>query len=139
MIKSQLILDVFDLIFDDFEYEEKLRNQIPFLTESEGEHTGIGLFINFKTEKGIEDYKIPTENSETKDINGKATERINGVEMKNIELKILANIDVQITDGIIDYIEIWNKIGEDYPIVEPTKYELEQVWVNSKNRKLIRN
>lgn len=139
MIKSQLILDIFDLIFDDFEHEEKLRNQIPFLSENEIEHTSIGLFINFKKGNGIEDYKIPIENTEDKDVNGKAIERINGVEMKNNELKILADIDVQITDGIIDYIEIWNKIGEDYPIHEPTKYELEQVWVNSKNRKIIRS
>jgi hypothetical protein len=139
MIKSQLILDVFDLIFDDFEHEEKLRNQIPFLSENEREHTGIGLFINFKKENGIENYKIPIENTEDKDINGKAIERINGVEMKNNELKILADIDVQITDGIIDYIEIWNKIGEDFPIPELTKYELKQVWVNSKNRKIIRS
>jgi hypothetical protein len=139
MIKSQLILDVFDLIFDDFEHEEKLRNQIPFLSENEREHTGIGLFINFKKESGIEDYKIPIENTEDKDISGKAIERINGVEMKNNELKIFAEIDVQITDGIIDYIEIWNKIGEDFPISELTKYELKQVWVNSKNRKIIRS
>lgn len=137
MIKSQLILDVFDLIFDDFEYEEKLRNQIPFLIENEREHTGIGLFINFEAENGIQDYKIPTERLDTKNINGK-TVRFNGVEMKNNELKILADIDVQITNGIIDYVEIWNKIGKNYPIIEPTKYELEQVWVNSKKRKLIR-
>lgn len=139
MIKSQLILDVFDLLFDDFEHEENLRNQIPFLTENESVHTGIGLFINFKNENGIEDYKIPIENTEHKDVNGKAILGINGVEMKNNELKIFADIDVQITDGIIDYVQIWNKIGKDYPIHEPTKYELKQVWVNSKNRKIIRN
>ncbi len=139
MIKSQLILDIFDLIFDDFEYEEKLRNQIQFLKESKTEHTGIGLFVSFEAEKGIEKYKIPMEKAENRDINGKATERINGVELRNGELKILADADVIITDGIIDYIEIFNKGGDDYPIAEPTKYELEQVWVDSKNKKLIRN
>ena len=138
MIKSQLLLDIFDLIFDDFEYEEKLRKQIQFLKESETEHTGVGLFINFETEKGIENYKIPTEKAENRDVNGKAIERINGVELRNSELKILADVTVHITDGIIDCVEIWNMI-DDYPTIEPSKYELEQVWVDSKNRKLVRN
>ncbi len=138
MIKSQLILDIFDLIFEDFEYEGKLRNQIKFLKESETEHTGVGLFVSFEGENGIEDYRIPTEKAENKDINGKAIERINGVELKNSELKILADVNVHITDGIIDCVEIWNMI-DDYPITEPTKYELKQVWVDSKNRKLIRD
>ena len=139
MIKSQLILDIFYLIFDDFEYEEKLRNQIQFLKEGETEHTGIGLFVNFEAEKGIENYRIPTEKAENRDINGKAFERMNGVELRNSALNILADADVIITDGIIDYIEIFNKGGENYPITEPTKYELEQVWVDSKNKKLVRN
>ena len=138
MIKSQLILDIFDLIFEDFEYEEKLRNQIQFLKEGETEHTGVGLFVSFEAENGIENYKIPTEKAENRDINGKATERINGVELKNSELKILADVNIHITDGIIDCVEIWNKI-DDYPITEPSKYELEQVWIDSKNRKLVRD
>lgn len=138
MIKSQLILDIFDLIFEDFEYEEKLRNQIPFLKEGKTEHTGVGLFINFEAEKGVENYKIPIEKAENKDVNEKAIERINGVELRNDELKILADINVHITDGIIDCVEIWNMI-DDYPTTEPTKYELEQVWVESKNKKLIRD
>ena len=58
--------------------------------------------------------------------------------MKNSELKILADVNVHITDGIIDCVEIWNMI-DDYPIMEPTKYELEQVWVDSKNKKLVRD
>lgn len=138
MIKSQLILDIFDLIFEDFEYEGKLRNQIQFLKESGTKHSGVGLFVSFEAESGIEDYRIPTEKAENKDINGKANERINGVELKNSELKILADVNVHITDGIIDCVEIWNMI-DDYPITEPTKYEMEQVWVGSKNRKLIRD
>ena len=138
MIKSQLLLDIFDLIFDDFEYEDKLRRQIQFLNEGETEHTGVGLFINFETEQGIENYKIPIEKTENRDVNGKAIERINGVELRNSKLKILADVNVHITDGIIDCVEICNMIG-DYPTIEPSKYELEQVWVDSKNRKLVRN
>ena len=138
MIKSQLLLDIFDLIFDDYEYEDKLRQQIQFLIEGETEHTGVGLFINFETEQGIENYKISTEKAENRDVDGKVIERINGVELRNSELKILADVTVHITDGIIDCVEIWNMI-DDYPTIEPSKYELEQVWVDSANRKLIRN
>ncbi|TDQ78321.1 hypothetical protein [Sphingobacterium yanglingense] len=138
MIKSQLILDIFDLIFEDFEFEERLRHQIPFLKEGKTEHSTIGLFVYFDAERGIEKYKIPTENIETKDINGNAIERIDGVHLKNSELKILADINVHIKAGIIDCVEIWNMIN-DYPTTEPSKYELEQVWVKSKKRKLIRD
>jgi hypothetical protein len=138
MIKSQLLLDVFNLTFEGLEHEDSLRNQIQFLSEGETEHTGVGLFINFETEKGVEAYKIPTEKAENRNTCGQAYERINGIEMRNEKLKILADIDVTITDGIIDCVQIWNKI-DDYPTIEPTAYELEQVWVDSKKRKLIRN
>jgi hypothetical protein len=139
MLKSQLISDVFNLIFDDSVYEDKLRSQIQFLKQGKTEHTGVGIFIYFEAEKGIENYKISTEKNENRNVDGKTTERINGVELRNNDLKILADIDVHITDGIIDCVEIWNKNGEEYPNIEPTQYELQQVWLDSKNRKLIRN
>ncbi len=138
MLKSQLISDIFNLILDDSEYEENLRSQIQFLKQGKTEHTGIGLFIYFEAEKGIENYKISTRETENRNIDGKTTERINGVELRNNDLKILADINIHITDGIIDFVEIWNKNGEEYPNIEPTQYELQQVWSNSKNRKLIR-
>lgn len=139
MIKSQLLLDIFNIMFDDLEYEENLRNQIQFLEVNETEHTGIGLFVNFKKKQEIEKYRVSIEKNENGNFEIIDSIRLNGVELRNIQLNIEADVDVVVKDGIINYVEVWNRIGEQYPENEPTKYELEQVWVDSKKRKIIRN
>lgn len=140
MIQSQFILDIFNLTFDDLEIGKNLRNQVSFLNENSREHTGVGLFINFSSENGIEKYKVATYKAENLDIYGNPTEMINGVEIKNEKLKILADATVHLTNGIIDGLEIWNKIGEEYPKSDPTQYELIQLWLELENmRTIIRN
>jgi hypothetical protein len=139
MIQSKYILDILDLTFDEFESEDLLRKQIPFLTEKEREHTGVGLHIYFLGDKEIETFKIPTDKALNFDIERNPTEMLNGVEVKNEKLKVLADATVHLTNGLIDCIEIWNKNGEEYPLEELTDYELTQSWLdNSKRRTLKR-
>ncbi|MHA4847353.1 hypothetical protein ACX0G7_24530 [Flavitalea antarctica] len=130
MIQSKYILDILDLTFDGLEYEDLLRKQVPFLSIKHEEHTGIGLFISFLFEPGIEPYRTPTDKIFNTDIDGNRTEMLNGVEIINQELNVLADATVHLTNGTIDCIEIFNKNGEVYPSSELQAYELTRAWVD---------
>ena len=129
MIHSKLILDIFDLTFDGYESADLVRSQLPFLTEKRFDRTGVGLFINFNHEKEANNYQVQTKKSTDIEKNEGVDERLTGVEITNESLKIMALADIVLTDGIVDYIEILNYNGEDYPIEEPKHYELYQMWL----------
>ncbi|MEI6950871.1 hypothetical protein V9K67_27070 [Paraflavisolibacter sp. H34] len=137
MALSRLILDIFDLAFDDYEYGDLLKRQIPFLSQGDQEHTGIGLFVYFNGEKGIEQYKVPTGLVSSFDIERNPIEMLNGVEMENEGLDILADITVHLKNGFIDCLEIFNKNGKGYPTEEPASYLLDQVWLDKSRRRTI--
>ncbi|UOK42203.1 MULTISPECIES: hypothetical protein [Flavobacterium] len=140
MIKSQLILDILDLILDGLENEKNLHCQIPFLKEGNQEHTGVGVFINFEAEPNITNHKISTANCLTKDVDGNPIERIDGLELINESLNILADVSIHLSNGIIDCVEIWNKNGENYPKEEPKQYQLIQKWIDlEKQKTIVRN
>ncbi|MDI9341902.1 MAG: hypothetical protein QM534_15125 [Sediminibacterium sp.] len=63
---------------------------------------------------------------------------VDGVEIKNESQNILANAIVHLKEGIIDCLEIWNKNGENYPVVEPENYELTQTWLGLKDKRTIK-
>ena len=126
MLKSKFISDIFELLLDGDEDGIKAKSQIEFITESDYEYTGSGVFIGFEHKKGIEKYRC-----EKNDL------ILDGVEIKSSELEIGANCTLFFSNGIIDNLEIWS-FGGDYPNSELTKYELTQVWKNSP-RKAIKN
>jgi len=66
------------------------------------------------------------------------TEILNGVEIKNEELKVLADATVHLTNRIIDCVEIFNKNGEMYPLQELQAYELTQLWLDTSQRRSIK-
>ena len=138
MIQSKYILDILDLTFDKFEYEDLLRQQILFLTEEKREHTGVGIYVYFISDKEIENFKIPTDKTLSFDIDRNPTEILDGVEINNEKLKVLANTAVHLTNGFIKYVEIWNKNGEDYPLEELTSYELTQCWLDNSKKRTIK-
>src|SRR5947207_14585359 len=96
MIQSQYILDIFDLAFDDHVSSDLLRQQVQFLSLAYEEHTGVGLFVHFTADSRIEQYRLNTSNSVNFDIQGNPTERIDGVEIRNPELHILADATVHL-------------------------------------------
>ena len=102
MIVSPFILDIFDLAFDDLSSGDLLRKQIAFLSPGEKEHTTVGLFTYFVAARGIEQFRVPTDNITNFDVQGNPIDRINGVEIRNEELNILADASVQIKNGFIN-------------------------------------
>ena len=137
MITSQYILDIFDLAFDDHSESGLLKNQIHFLTVTEIDHTGIGVFIHFSSDNQIQQFKLDVSNATNFDIEGNPTDMVNGVEIVNSDLSILADAIVHLKNGIIDHLEIWNKCGEGYVKTDPEHYQLEQMWLDENKKKTI--
>jgi hypothetical protein len=136
VISSQYILDIFDLLFDDHQEESLLRNQVPYLTQTYTDHTGVGAFIHFAADNEIEKFRLNT-NAGLLDIYGNSIDRIDGLEIRNSSLSILADATVHLKEGIIDSIEIFNKGGGDYVSREPEHYELNQMWLDEGKRRNI--
>jgi len=124
MLKSKFIADILELLLDGDKEGIKAKSQIEFLTESDYEYTGSGVFVGFEHSNGIQKYRC-----EKDDL------ILDGVEIKSSELEIGANCTLFFTNGIIDNLEIWN-YGGTYPNTELKKYELTQTWENSQGRKI---
>lgn len=137
MIQSRYILDLLDLLFDDHKASHLLNKQIEYLSVGDTEHTGMGLFINFNPDAGIDDFRVPKKlllnNTDSKDV----LEMINGLEIINESQKILADAIVHLKDGLINTLEIWNKGGSEYPVTEPLHYKLHQSWRDEKDKRYI--
>jgi hypothetical protein len=122
MIKSKYILDILNLLLDGDNEGLSARNQIPFLSEDNFEHTGSGLFVGFSHSENIFKHKI-----------AKSDLVLNGVKITTAEFPIEADATLFFRNGLIDNLEIWCSFGE-YPQQELTKYTLKQVWENSPNK-----
>lgn len=127
MISSKFIVDILDLMLDDETLDESLCKQIAFLTDIETVYTEVGIFINFKNEIEEEFLKIGMNLT------------LDGVEIQNDEQNILADAILQVKDGIICQLEIFNKNGFDFPKEEIENYVLTQNWKESKKRIIIKN
>ena len=64
MIESALISEIIELTVEGEKFENMLFEQINYLTIKEKEHTGVGLFVYLKQDKGI--MKINLNNFGTK-------------------------------------------------------------------------
>ena len=138
MIKSKFILDIFDLLFDGDEIGKTLRRQIDYLTEDEYEYTGIGVFVKFAHSDEIKKYSIKSSDIKNIDLTAfNGDEIIEGVIIRNEKEDIEADATVFLKDGIIDYLEIWNRLG-DYPDKELDNYILTQEWKDSPGRQIIK-
>ncbi|WP_242927680.1 hypothetical protein [Pontibacter vulgaris] len=122
MVKSQFIKDILTLLLDGDKEGVEAKKQIDFLTESKIDYTGVGVFISFKYEKGIEKFKAT-----------KSDLILNGVTIKSPILKRGADTTLFFKDGLIDNLEIWSFDGE-YPQKELNEYELKQEWEGSPRR-----
>jgi hypothetical protein len=137
VINSKYILDIFDIAFDDHPSSDLLRKQIPYLTLTNIDHTGIGAFIHFQADNQINQFRLDTTMATNYDIEGNTTEMVDGIEIRNPKLSILADAIIHLKNGIIDHLEIWNKCGEDYVLTEPEHYELHQIWLDDNKRRTI--
>lgn len=128
MITSEFILNILHLALTDDNTLASLQQQIPFLTIKEVKHTGIGLFIYLDLYNAAQVERHITTIKSTP---------ITGVEIRSDKEKVLADAVVHVSNGLIDYIEIFNKNGEDYPVTELACYEMYQTWLNENQRKYI--
>ncbi|WP_124980483.1 hypothetical protein [Nonlabens xiamenensis] len=127
MIKSKFIQDILTLLLDGDKDGEEVKEQLDFISETELNYTGVGVFISFEHAEGIEDFKTTKSNLV-----------LNGVTIKSPELEIGADSTLFFKNGFIDYLELWSFNGE-YPKNELTKYELKQEWAGSPEKKIVRN
>ncbi len=127
MLKSKFIANILELLLDGDKEGINAKSQLEYLSESDYEYTGSGVFIGFEHKSGIEKYK-----SEKSDL------ILDGVGIKSTELKIGADCTLFFTNGLIDNLEIWSFSG-NYPKKELNDYELTQEWENSPERKIIVN
>ena len=123
MIDSELITEIIELTVEGEKFDTLLFEQINHLTIKEQEHTGVGLFVYFKYDEGIEKYRL--NDSQLRELFGEHNHGIENFELINSEVGILANTTVYLTDGLIDCVEIWNKVG-DFPKEELLTYELKR-------------
>lgn len=122
MIKSQFILDILDLLLDGDRKSEFVKNQLPYLSDSEYNYTnGAGCFIYFLHIEEIIKYKT------------RESFILNGVKIESEELEIGADATLFMKDGIIDHLEIWS-FDNSYPNTELRKYTLTQDWIGSPKR-----
>ncbi len=130
MIHSTFILDIFDLLFDGDEIGVNLRKQVNFLTEAEYEYTSVGVFVNFTYSIGIDKYRILSTALNHGDV-------LNGVTIHSDKNNVEADAQVFLKDGLICYLEIWNKIG-DYPSKDLDDYVMTQDWKDAPGRQRVK-
>jgi hypothetical protein len=126
MIQSRFIADILDLLLDGDEDGVALRSQIPFLTDSDYEYTGSGLFVSFSHSESISQFKLISNTAVT-----------HGVEIKSSELELGADTTLFISEGMVSTLEIFAYDG-NYPEKELTDYVLTQIWNGSLQRQISR-
>lgn len=124
MIQSQFILDILNLLLDGDDDGLLLRKQIPFLTDTDYEYTGVGVIIGFSANQQIDEYKL-----------GDRSFIIDGVKLKSKDLEFGAEATASIKNGILDFLDIWSYSG-DYPRTELTSYVLTQEWKGSPGKQI---
>jgi hypothetical protein len=123
MIKSEFVSNIVELTVEGEKFEDILFEQIRHLTEKEKEHTGVGLYVYFKYEPEIEKYRLSE--SQLTELFGGFAHRLEKFELINSDINVLADTTVHFSNGLIDCLEIWNKLG-DYPKQELVTYELKR-------------
>ena len=124
MIKSELISTIIELTLEGEIFESQLFEQIQLLTEKESKHTGVGLYVYLKPENGIVEHKLSK--SQLEQMLGEHNNQLTKFELTNNNENVLADVTIHFSDGIIDCVEIWNKVG-DYPKEELLTYELKRL------------
>lgn len=121
----EFIYDIIEFTVEGEVYETELFEQLEILSVKEEEHTGIGLFVYFNHSKELEKHKANYKCAE-KNVDGDPIYDITKILLVNDNVKVLADTTVHITNGIIDCVEIWNKIGP-FPEGELITYELKRL------------
>ncbi|WP_430401620.1 hypothetical protein [Fluviicola sp.] len=123
MIESKLTLDIITATLQGEKYEEQITKQLEHLEEVEYEHMDSGLLIFIEYRKAVKEFWLT--DPQLYELFGESSPELSKVELINDELKIQAETMVHFTNGIIDRVEIWNKLG-DYPEEDLVSWQLKR-------------
>lgn len=123
MIESKLTLDIITATLQGGKYEEQITKQLEHLEEVEYEHMDSGLLIFIEYRKEAKEFWLT--DAQLHDLFGESSTELSTVELINDELKIQAETMVHFTNGMIDRVEIWNKLG-DYPEEDLATWQLKR-------------
>ncbi len=121
MIKSKLISEIIEKTVAGEKFEDFLIEQMKYLSETDEEYTGVGLYVSFKHDNEIEKFRLSEQ--QLHELFGEYSHRLDKFELINFEMRVLADATVHFSNGLIDCVEIWNKLGE-YPNEELVTYTL---------------
>jgi len=124
MVESELISEIIDLTLEGAKYESQLYDQLKHISEKEYEHTGSGVYVYFENEPEITKFRL--NNEQLNEMFGEGNQELTKFELINEELLIRADVTVHFTNGIIDCVEIWNKLGE-YPEEDLLSWQLKRI------------
>lgn len=119
-----LISNILKNTIEGERFEGLLLRQLDCLSEKEFEHTGVGLFVYMKASKAIEPYRLSS--SQLDLMFGGYNHQLTKFELINEGLNVQADVSIHFHGGLIDSVEIWNKLG-DYPTEELMTYELKRL------------
>lgn len=125
MVRSQYLRDIITLLLDDDDEYILIKKQADWIEEEKFEYTGSGVFVYFKLDEQGLKYRFGVKDT-----------RINGVLIKSDEIDIAADATIVVSDGLIDYLEIWS-YGDVYPSKDPVHYTLAQQWKEGDKNKVI--
>lgn len=121
MIESKLIIDIVKTTVAGEKHEEQMIKQLNCLEEVEYEHMDTGLILFLDPAAGIEPFRLTDD--QLHELFGESDHELTKVELIKEDQKIKADVSVHFSNGIIDRIEIWNKLG-DYPEDDLESWEL---------------
>ena len=124
MIESELISEIIDVTIEGEKYESQLNEQLNYLNEKEYEHTGTGLYVYFENEPDISKHRLSDE--QLNEMFNGYNHELTKFELLNEKLQIQADVTVHFSNGIIDCVEIWNKLG-DYPEEDLLTWQLKRI------------
>ncbi|MNJ84621.1 hypothetical protein D3C87_20780 [compost metagenome] len=124
MIESKLTLEIITATLQGEKHEAQITNQLEHLEEVEYEHTDSGLLIFIEYRKPAKEFWLTDE--QLHELFGESSPELSKVELINEELNIHAETSVHFTNGMIDRVEIWNKLG-DYPEEDLETWELRRI------------
>ena len=124
MIESEFILTIIEITIEGEKFENQILEQLNFLSEKNNEYTGVGIYTYLQPQVGIEKHQLTKDQLD--EMFGIYNNELTKFELINVELNILADVTMNFRQGIIDNIEIFNKLGE-YPTEELLTYQLRRI------------
>jgi hypothetical protein len=124
MIPPSFLEQVLDLMLDGTDISPTLRQQIPYLIESESSQTNQGLFISFMPKEGAYNFRAEDPNLV-----------LHGLVLTSKDMEGYAMINLFFTFGVVSSIEVWAPLGNWPQTLD--NYTLSQNWEGAPQRQIV--